>query len=254
MQAQPGLSITWADSLPDSLRGVVVGNEVLDAMPVQLLARHGGEWRQRGVTNSPTNPPPAQAQPALAAINSEAITFSWEDRPTALRPPFPVEGEHAYVTEIHPQAHAFVTTVAEALARGGAGAAYFIDYGFPEAEYYHPQRHMGTLVCHRAHRVDDDPLADVGRKDITAHVNFTGVALAAQDAGLDVLGYTSQARFLLNCGIAQLMEAADLPTRANAMKLLAEHEMGELFKVIGLATAGHGAALGFETGDRTHRL
>ena len=254
MQAQPGLSITWADSLPDSLRGVVVGNEVLDAMPVQLLARHGGQWWQRGVTISPTNPSQAQAQPAPAAINSEAIAFRWEDRPTALRPPLPVEGEHDYVTEIHPQAHAFVTTVAEALARGGAGAAYFIDYGFPEAEYYHPQRHMGTLVCHRAHQVDDDPLADVGRKDITAHVNFTGVALAAQDAGLDVLGYTSQARFLLNCGIAQMMEAADLPTRANAMKLLAEHEMGELFKVIGLATAGHGAAPGFETGDRTHRL
>ena len=253
-QAQPGLSITWADSLPDSLRGVVVGNEVLDAMPVQLLARHGGQWWQRGVANSHANPPPAQAQPAPAAINSEAIAFRWEDRPTALHPPLPVEGEHDYVTEIHPQAHAFVTTVAEALARGGAGAAYFIDYGFPEAEYYHPQRHMGTLVCHRAHQVDDDPLADVGRKDITAHVNFTGVALAAQDAGLDVLGYTSQARFLLNCGIAQMMEAAELPTRANAMKLLAEHEMGELFKVIGLATAGHGAALGFEAGDRTHRL
>ena len=113
---------------------------------------------------------------------------------------------------------------------------------------------MGTLVCHRAHQVDDDPLADVGRKDITAHVNFTGVALAAQDAGLDVVGYTSQARFLLNCGIAQMMEAAELPTRANAMKLLAEHEMGELFKVIGLATGEGWDALGFAAGDRTDRL
>ena len=144
--------------------------------------------------------------------------------------------------------------MAEALRRGGGGVAYFIDYGFPEAEYYHPQRSAGTLVCHRAHRLDDDPLADVGNKDITAHVNFTGVALAAQDAGLDVLGYTSQGRFLLNCGIAETMEAADLPTRANAMKLLAEHEMGELFKVIGFATPGHGAARGFAVGDRTHRL
>jgi SAM-dependent MidA family methyltransferase len=165
-----------------------------------------------------------------------------------------VEGSHDYLTEIHPQAHAFTATVAEALRRGGGGVAYFIDYGFPEAEYYHPQRSAGTLVCHRAHRLDDDPLADVGNKDITAHVNFTGVALAAQDAGLDVLGYTSQGRFLLNCGIAETMEAADLPTRANAMKLLAEHEMGELFKVIGFATPGHGAARGFAVGDRTHRL
>ena len=165
-----------------------------------------------------------------------------------------MEGAHDYLTEIHPQAHAFTTTVAEALQRGGAGAAFFIDYGFPEHEYYHPQRSMGTLVCHRAHRVDDDPLADVGDKDITTHVNFTGVALAAQDAGLEVLGYTAQARFLLNCGMAQAMEAADLPTRINAMKLLAEHEMGELFKVIGFATPGHPAAMGFAAGDRTHSL
>ncbi len=80
------------------------------------------------------------------------------------------------------------------------GAAFLIDYGFGESEYYHPQRHMGTVMCHRAHRADTNPLADVGLKDITAHVNFTGVALAGQDAGLNVLGYTSQARFLLNCG------------------------------------------------------
>jgi SAM-dependent MidA family methyltransferase len=165
-----------------------------------------------------------------------------------------VPGAHDVVTEIHPQQTAFVATLSRALLDGGAGAAFFIDYGFPEAEYWHPDRTEGTLVCHRAHKVDDDPLADVGDKDITAHVDFTGVALAAQDAGLDVLGYTSQGRFLLNCGIAPLMESVDLPARATAMKLLAEHEMGELFKVIGLATPGHAPALGFAAGDRTHRL
>ena len=254
LQAQPGLRIEWANALPQSLRGVVVGNEVLDAMPVQLLVRQQGEWLERGVRLSEEKTAPALAPSALSATQNVAIQFIWQDRPTPLRPPVAVDGAHDYLTEIHPQAHAFTTTVAEALQRGGAGAAYFIDYGFPEAEYYHPQRSAGTLVCHRAHRVDDDPLADVGRKDITAHVNFTGVALAAQDAGLDVLGYTSQGRFLLNCGIAQAMEAADLPTRANAMKLLAEHEMGELFKVIGFATTGHGAARGFAVGDRIHRL
>ena len=254
LHAQPGLHIEWADRLPDSLRGVVVGNEVLDAMPVQLLVRRGGQWLERGVSFSEPNQPPALGQQAPSATTIEAISFAWQDHPTPLRPPLEVEGSHDYLTEIHPQAHAFTATVAEALRRGGAGAAYFIDYGFPEAEYYHPQRSAGTLVCHRAHRLDDDPLADVGNKDITAHVNFTGVALAAQDAGLDVLGYTSHGRFLLNCGIAETMEAADLPTRANAMKLLAEHEMGELFKVIGFATPGHGAARGFAVGDRTHRL
>jgi SAM-dependent MidA family methyltransferase len=113
---------------------------------------------------------------------------------------------------------------------------------------------MGTLACHRAHRMDDDPLADVGEKDITAHVNFTGIALAAQDAGLSVLGYTSQGRFLLNSGLAERMAELPATARAPAMKLLAEHEMGELFKVIGLAVGEGWAARGFAAGDRTHRL
>ncbi len=251
--AAQGTRVAWADALPERLRGVVVGNEVLDAMPVKLLARRGGVWHERGVALQP-NQAPALASKAHAAIDSGAIAFAWQDRPTDLRPPVEVDGAHDYVTEIHPQARAFVATVAEALARGGAGAAYFIDYGFPEAEYWHPQRTTGTLVCHRAHRVDDDPLADVGDKDITAHVDFTGVALAGQDAGLQVLGYTGHGRFLLNCGIADLMAAADLPARANAMKLLAEHEMGELFKVIGLAKAIDIDPLGFAPGDRTHTL
>ena len=251
--AAHGERVTWASALPDALRGVVLGNEVLDAMPVKLLARVGGEWHERGVILE-ANQAAAPAPQAPAAIESEARAFVWQDRPTALRPPVEIDGNGDYVTEVHPQAHAFVATVAALLQRGGAGAAYFIDYGFPEAEYYHPQRTTGTLVCHRAHRMDDAPLADVGDKDITAHVNFTGVALEGQDAGLDLLGYTSQGRFLLNCGIAALMEASDLPTRATAMKLVAEHEMGELFKVIGFATPGHPPTRGFAAGDRLHRL
>ena len=234
--------VQWADALPEAMTGVVIGNEVLDAMPVKLLARIGNVWHERGV--------------ALDAAGA----LVWADRPTALRPPVAVPGEHDYVTEIHPQPRAFVATLADRLlagerATGHGGAAFFIDYGFPEAEYWHPQRAMGTLACHRAHRMDDDPLSAPGEKDITAHVDFTGIALAAQDAGLTVLGYTSQARFLLNLGLAELMAQSDLPTRANAMKLIAEHEMGELFKVIGLATPGHvWAARGFAQGDRSHRL
>ena len=213
--AAHGERVRWASQLPDALRGVVVGNEVLDAMPVKLLARRAGAWHERGVVLGSNRPPALDGQ-APAAIENEATRFAWQDRPTDLRPPFEVDGAHDYVTEIHPQARAFIATVAGLLQRGGAGAAYFIDYGFPEAEYYHPQRDAGTLVCHRAHRVDDDPLSDVGDKDITTHVNFTDVALAAQDAGLDVLGYTSQSRFLLNCGIAPMMEASALPARATA--------------------------------------
>lgn len=227
-----GERVQWIDALPDALRGIVVGNEVLDAMPVQLLHRVQGVWHERGV------------------CLGEGV-FAWGDRPTELRPPVDIAGTHDYLTEAHPQAQAFVRTLADRLQQG---AAFFIDYGFPEAEYWHPQRHMGTLICHRAHRSDSDPLSDVGHKDITAHVDFTGIAIAAQEAGLPTLGYTSQGRFLLNCGIAARMEQAALPERADAFKLINEHEMGELFKVIALSRTEGWTPVGFATGDRTHTL
>ena len=128
------------------------------------------------------------------------------------------------------------------------------DLGLPEREYYHPQRHMGTLMCHQGHRSDTDPLVDVGDKDITAHVNFTSVAVSAQEAGLEVLGYTSQARFLINCGLVELLEQASWGERAMAQKLLTEHEMGELFKVIALGAGAVWSPMGFTQGDRTHTL
>ncbi|MEY4268242.1 MAG: hypothetical protein RIS90_2777 [Pseudomonadota bacterium] len=226
--------VQWVDALPEQLTGVLLGNEVLDAMPVQLLARVGGTWFERGVAASP-----------------DGTGWVWQDRPTALRPPLEIPGEHDYLTEIHPQAEAFIRTLAERLV---AGAAFFIDYGFPEHEYYHPQRHMGTVMCHSAHQADPDPLVLVGQKDITAHVNFTGIALAAQHAGLTVLGYCSQARFLINCSIGPRLDAAPLAQRAQAQHLLHEHEMGELFKVIGLGRGQPWDALGFAQGDRTHTL
>jgi SAM-dependent MidA family methyltransferase len=113
---------------------------------------------------------------------------------------------------------------------------------------------MGTVMCHRAHRSDPDPLADPGLKDITAHVNFTGIALAAQDAGLHVLGYCNQARFLVNCGLLDMLAQASLIERVHAQRLIMEHEMGELFKVIGLCKGAVWDAIGFAQGDRTHRL
>ena len=227
-----GDRVAWADRLPDAIDGVAVGNEVLVAMPVQLLHRVDGVWHERGVV-------------------AEGAGFAWSDRPTGLRPPVELGGEHDYLTEIHPQGEAFMCTLAATLRRG---AAFLIDYGFGEAEYYHPQRDMGTLVCHRAHRVDPDPLADVGLKDITAHVNFTAMALAAQDAGLNVLGYTSQAHFLINCGLPQQLERLALAERATAAKLMLEHEMGELFKVLAVGPGAPWTPMGFARGDRTHRL
>jgi SAM-dependent MidA family methyltransferase len=207
--------VRWLDAWPEAIHGVVVGNEVLDAMPVQLLAFDGQTWSERGV-----------------AWHEGA--WAWADRPTLLRPPVTRGMVPGTVTEIHLQCEAFIAGLAQRLVRG---AAFFIDYGFPEGEYYLPQRIGGTLMCHRAHQADTDPLTDVGEKDITSHVNFTSVALVAQDTGLEVLGYTTQAHFLL---------------------LITEHEMGELFKVIGLARGCDDSLMqdpvGFTRGDRSHTL
>ena len=224
--------LSWADRLPGTMHGVVVGNEVLDAMPVQLMCFDGERWLERGV---------------VACVEG----FAWQDRPGGVAPPGGGPFAPGYLTERQVQAQAFVATLAARLERG---AAFFIDYGFPQTEYYHPQRAGGTLMCHRAHRADADPLADVGLKDITAHIDFSALALAGQDAGFEVLGYTSQARFLFNCGLVDAMAKADLRERADALKLVAEHEMGELFKVVGFARGASFDALGFGAGDRCHTL
>lgn len=232
-----GQRVRWLDAWPEALSGVVVGNEVLDAMPVQLLHFDGDRWFERGV-----------------AFDRGRFVFA--DRPTELRPPVAAPFVPGTTTEIHPQAEAFVHSLAERLERG---AAFFVDYGFPDAEYYLPERRGGTLMAHRGHKADTDPLADVGAKDLTAHVNFSGIALAAQDAGFEVLGYTSQANFLLNCGLGDALQAAqersDWAALSAAQKLTAEHEMGELFKVLGLVKGVPAFdALGFARGDRSHRL
>jgi SAM-dependent MidA family methyltransferase len=247
--ARFGDKVQWLDTWPERLEAVVVANELLDALPVTLLHWDGQQWWERGV-----------------GVGDVGEGFIWADRPTNARPPVQGLTPHAdedaamqwaqrfkpgTVVETHPQAEAFMRSLAQRLV---CGAAFFVDYGFPEHEYYHPQRTGGTLMCHRAHRADADPLSEVGLKDITAHVNFTGAALAAQGAGLTVLGYTSQARFLMNCGLVDLMASADLTRRSNAAMLITEHEMGELFKVLGLAAGDGFEALGFAQGDRSHTL
>jgi SAM-dependent MidA family methyltransferase len=228
--------VTWLNELPERLEGVVLGNEVLDAMPIKLLQRTRGVWHERGVA-------------------WDGYAFHWQDRPTTLRPPCDIAGEHDYLTEIHPQPQAFIRTVAERLTRG---AALFIDYGFPEREYYHPQRSTGTLMTHQLHQSGTDPLTELGLKDITAHVDFTNIAVAAQadfsHGGLDVLGYTSQARFLLNCGLLSFLEQSSEQIRRQALFLVQEQEMGELFKVLCMGRGVDEPLLGFAQGDRSHTL
>ncbi len=227
-----GDRVRWLDAWPDAIGGVAIGNEVLDAIPVDVVRFDGATWHEHGVARSGEG------------------GFAWADgAPTT--PPADAMFPAGAVIEVHPQAEAFVASLAERLRDG---AAFFIDYGFPADELYHPQRAAGTIACHRGHRVDYAPLDDAGEKDITAHVDFTGVALAAQGAGLSVAGYTSQARFLLNCGIGKLLASAPLAGRVAGQRLVHEHEMGELFKVIAFSTDAAYEPLGFVAGDRRHRL
>jgi len=245
--------VQWLDTLPERFEGIIVGNEVLDAMPVRLFARTGGRWHERGV---------ARSVPGDDSTAAHAFTF--EDRlvpahaiPDALHA---MPGDHDIVTETHAEADGFARAVGAMLTRG---AAFFIDYGFPSGEYYHPQRSGGTLMCHYRHHAHPDPFLYPGLQDITAHVNFSGIAHAAVDAGLDVSGFTSQARFLMNAGITDLLMTLDpsdtrafLPAANAVQKLLSEAEMGELFKVIALTRGLDGSEplAGFARGDRCHTL
>lgn len=254
--------VLWHDALPERFEGVIVGNEVLDAMPVRLFARQGGRWYERGVGRKTGADAMAEGN-AGDAFEYEDRLLSADEVPAAVAA---IPGDHDLVTETHAEGEGFVRAVAAMLARG---AAFFIDYGFPAAEYYHPQRTGGTLMCHYRHHAHPDPFLYPGLQDITAHVNFSGIAEAAVDAGLTVAGFCSQARFLMNAGITDLLMTLDpadartfLPAANAVQKLLSEAEMGELFKVIALtraldsgsAEADASTLAGFARGDRTHAL
>jgi SAM-dependent MidA family methyltransferase len=163
-----------------------------------------------------------------------------------------------YESEIGLVSRAWMKLLASRLERG---ALLVVDYGFPQREYYHPQRSMGTLMCHYRHRAHGDPFFHPGLQDITAHVDFSALARAAAEGGLEVLGYASQAQFLVNCGITELLERADAqdvaryaPLAAQAQKLLSPAEMGEIFKVLAVGRGVARPLLGFAQGERSHTL
>jgi SAM-dependent MidA family methyltransferase len=236
--------VRWIDSLPDRFRGVVIANEVLDAMPTHALA-----WTPQGVLERGV------------CVNEGQL--AWCDRPAtgavlAAAQTLPVEVHERYESEINLAARAWIRALAGCLEKG---ALLVIDYGFPAHEYYHPQRSQGTLMSHYRHRAHGDPFYLPGLQDITTHVDFSALAQAAAETGLEVLGYANQAQFLVNCGVTDLLgeeDASDVrryaPRAAEAQTLLSPAEMGELFKVIALGR-GIGAALrGFTSGDRSHTL
>ncbi len=234
--------VEWLDELPVTITGFVFGNEVLDALPVNILVGCEDGVHERGVA-------------------WQGDGFVWVERPVV----DPVLREAAmrlglpsgYVSEICMALPALVASLGVALQQG---VLLFIDYGFPRREYYHPQRATGTLMCHYRQRAHDAPFFYPGLQDITAHVDFTAVAEAAVAQSMAVLGYAGQAQFLINCGITDLLAeispddmTAYLPQVAHAQKLLSPAEMGELFKVIALGR-GMDPLLGFVQGDKCHAL
>jgi SAM-dependent MidA family methyltransferase len=241
---QPMLNdrVQWINALPENFDGVVIANEVLDAVPVHLVA-----WREDG-------------------LHERGVCwedgFVWEERPL---PPGTLRSvaetiavAPGYVSEFSLLVPALVRSLSASLRRG---VLLFIDYGFGRREYYHPQRSRGTLMCHYRHLAHDDPFFLPGLQDVTAHVDFTAVAQAGMEAGMDLLGYTTQAQFLINNGITELLEqqpelssAAHFARTAGVQKLLSPAEMGELFKVIALGRGIDGPLIGFTSGDKSRLL
>ena len=236
--------VDWIEVLPARWRGVMIANEVLDAVPPHLIARRHGAWFERGVSLE---------EGRLALADRPLPPGALRDAAKAV---FPLEGD--YVSEINPAAQALVLSLAE---RCDAGMLLIIDYGFPAAEYYHPQRTSGTLVAHYRHRAVHDPLFLPGLSDLSAHVDFSAIARAGVAGGMSVGGYATQGRFLVNCGILDSLadcgdpqSSAYLRQAAAVQKLLSPAEMGELFKVLALVRGFDGELVGFRDGDQGHRL
>ncbi len=221
--------VQWLQVLPDNFSGVVIANEVLDAMPVKLACLKDGKWHERRVISDGGHFA-FRDFPATAEFLNQVRESVPEDLAYAGLP----EG---YVTEIHPFALGFIRTLSSMMRRGKT-VAIFVDYGFPAYEYYLPERLQGTLMCHYRHQVHDDPFFKLGFQDITSHVNFTSLARVAEKQGLDILFYASQASFLMASGILSLLPSSggmgrdSIALVREAEKLLSPHEMGELFKVI----------------------
>jgi SAM-dependent MidA family methyltransferase len=237
--------VAWLNGLPPAFRGIVIGNEVLDAMPVNRVVRRGGNTFEKGVQfDSASGKFLNIERPAETAVREAVSDLA-----------LPVDN---YTTEIQLAARGFMRSLGAALERG---VALFFDYGYPHREYYHPQRSQGTLMCHYRHRAHDDPFFLPGLQDITSHIDFSAMARAGADAGMTLLGYTTQAQFLLNCGLTDLLaefppEAVGTyaPLAAEVQKLTSPAEMGELVKVIALGKSVSRQLAGFASGDRSHSL
>lgn len=238
--------VHWLTALPDQFNGLILANEVLDAMPVHLVIWQNGNIAERGVIWKDHG-------------------LAWQDQPLAegelldiarqLPPSDQPSLPHPYVSEISLASRHFIHSLASILQQG---SILLVDYGFGQSEYYHPQRHQGTLMCHYRHHAHDDPFFLPGLQDITSHVDFSAISRIALDSGLQLAGYTTQAHFLINCGITDLLARtpADqpgdyLPLVSQVQCLISPAEMGELFKVMTLSKAINidTTSCGFVRGD-----
>lgn len=242
------LRVQWLNTLPINFEGFILANEVLDALPVHIFHTNLGGVDERGI--------------ALAQHQ-----FVWQNKPIHSKSPTQQQLLDVvrklglpddYVSEICLAATGLTASLASVLKKG---AILLIDYGFSAREYYHPQRNLGTLMCHYQHYAHTDPLINVGLQDITAHVNFTAIAQAGLDNGLTLSGFCSQAQFLMNCGVLDLLSqvspnemARYAPMASAVQKLLSPAEMGDLFKVIGLSKNIEVPLIGFSKGDKSYML
>jgi len=236
--------VQWLAEPPSGFEGVMLANEVLDVMPFKLFFKRNGVTLERGVVmRDRARGSFAFAERACGADLAAAVAA--------------IESQHGrlpdgYASEINLLAESWMRSASGWLMRG---ALLVIDYGFPQREYYHPQRLMGTMMCHFRHHAHTDPLWMPGLNDVTAHVDFSAIADAGHGAGFDIHGYTSQAHFLLNCGVLQHLAANYTPQQSGALqRLVSEAEMGELLKVLCVGRGVDAPLAGFARGDRRHTL
>lgn len=237
--------VEWLDRLPEpGFNGVIIANELLDAMPVHRVRRRDGAVYELYT-----------ACDEVGFVDVERILSNGQllDRAERLLP-----DSDFYESEINLRAEAWVSSVAKLLNKG---LILLIDYGFGRREYYHPERKAGTLMCHYRHRAHPNPYVLPGLQDVTAHVDFTAMAQAAFDGGLDVLGFQTQANFLIDLGLLDMLAEFDpndvdiyLPLASAVKKLLLPGEMGELFKVMALGKGIEEPLLGFRSSDLRFQL
>lgn len=243
--------VQWLENLPTKFKGLILANEVLDAMPVHLVVWRDNSLFERGVVWS-------------------GKRFEWSDRLLVEGELFKIAQEiiprasfnnnniDTYISEINLSVRGFIRSLANILQKG---TIVLIDYGFGRNEYYHYQRSRGTLMCHYRHHAHDDPFYFPGLQDITSHVDFTAITDVATGEGLELLGYASQAQFLINCGITEILAQIPventgdyLPMSNQVQKLVSPAEMGELFKVIALGKDTQQSLIGFSNGDKSFLL